>query len=208
MGKRLQRGGSDTNDITSNPIISLSGALVSIFSVIIPILLYMKYEFIVKIFTGIYGFFLFIFSVGVVSTDLIIAKNYSVIYKTYIDIDNPTDDKIINIQKTYYSTIMLDSVLFGFIAVISIGMVVLSFIYKHSTFVFPLTIGLILSIVLIRIFQVPLNESRSEYTILKVVMMIFACVTLLFTILSQLYINTSGGGSGNGGDSDSGVHLK
>jgi hypothetical protein len=196
MGKRRQRGGSDTNDIISNPIIILSGALVFIFSIIIPILLYKKYEFIVKILTGVYGFFLFIFSAGVVSTDLIIANNYSNLNVNALKAINPTDDDTIKKQNIYYSTIMADSILFGFIALLSIGMIVLSFIYKHSTFVFPLTIGLILSIVLIRIAQVPLNESNALFTIPKVVIWVAAFTTFLLTMLSQNYITTTGSGNG------------
>jgi hypothetical protein len=169
MVKRRQRGGSDTNDITSNPIIILSGALVSIFSVIIPILLYLKYELIVKILTGVYGFFLFIFSAGVVSTDLNLSE---------------TDN--------YYNIIIPDSILFSLMAIISIGMIVLATTYKHITYLFPLTIGLILSVVLIRISQVPLDKSNFLFTFPKIALLISACVTFLLTILSQNYIHTIG----------------
>jgi hypothetical protein len=192
MGKRRQRGGNDTKDITSNPIIMLSGALVFIFSVIIPFLLYMNYKFIVQLLTGIYGFFLFIFSAGVVSTDLTISSNFFNANQNNINKTNPTDEAIIKIQTTYYSTIMSDSILFGIIAILSIGMIVIANIYKHRTVLFPITIGLILSIVIMRIRQVPLDKSSFLYTLPKVVILVFACSTFLFTLLSQIYINTSG----------------
>jgi hypothetical protein len=192
MRKRHQRGGNDMKDITSNPIIILSGALVFIFTVIIPVLLYMNYEFIVQILTGVYGFFLFIFSAGVVSTDLTIASNFFNSNEIYIDTKKHPTTANENKQDIYYSIILADSILFGIITVLSIGMIVLANIYKHRTVLFPVTIVLILFVVLIRISQVPLEKSSVLYTIPKVVILVFAFATFLITILNQVYINTSG----------------
>lgn len=185
MAKRRQRGGETTNmdkDITSNIPALFSGATTGVLSVIIIILFYLNYELPVRILTGIYGLFLLIFSVGVIMVD----TNIQTPFKT-------DDDDHTSIKTFIHSSISIDRVPFGILALLSIGMIWLAAIYKHHTIFFAVTVILIFSVVMIRFMRVPLNESSPTFTIPNILLAVCAFAFYLITLFNQLYINTDGG---------------
>lgn len=194
MAKRRQRGGDDQmNDITSNILVLFSGATTGILSLIVIILSYLNYELPVRIVTGIYGLFLLIFSGGVIMTDTTMANEY---YK------NNATDKGSNYNtwnqsyKDIHSFMVMDRIPFGVLVILSMGIIVLAVIYKHYTIFLPITVGIILSIVIIRFIRVPLETSSPYFIIPNIVLAVCAFSFYLITLFNQLYINTDGGGGG------------
>jgi hypothetical protein len=185
MGRRRKhyRGG------TMGQIQPLSGTMLAttilllIFTIIIPILASLNYQFPVKIMMGFYMVFM-------------------IAYASSLDISQVPKDSFGNplidttTEKVIGNSFLNSLTNWGILLIIIPGtLAVLSVTYKHYTVFVPVSFALIGAIVLLNSFQ-----SNMSINVLTFLFATAAAGTLIALAVQQSYVNTKGGVAGEGKD--------